>query len=168
MHFGSHLHNLLYVDAWKWKQHMPESIQVMHALNPHAMEATVVLELQNYVLWNAWWKEQVSCALRSFLLSDGIVSGIIWTHLHRQGNNPSTCPVCYQLLSSPKTSGPALESTQTSIHRVPGVIFREGKACRSWNWRLIPRLVSKLRMGWTTHPLPYMLSWSTQGRLYVY
>ena len=53
MHFGSHLHNLLYVDALKWKQHMQVSIQVRHVLNPRAMEATPVMELQNYVPLNA-------------------------------------------------------------------------------------------------------------------
>jgi len=53
------------------------------------------------------------------------------THLRRRGNNPSTCLVCYQLLSSLKTSGPALEPTQASIYKVQGVTFREGKADRS-------------------------------------
>jgi hypothetical protein len=60
IHFCSHLHNLLYVAALKWKQYMQPLFQVIRALNPLAMKATHVLELQNYVLLNAWWKEKGS------------------------------------------------------------------------------------------------------------
>lgn len=102
-----------------------------------------------------------------------IVSGIIWTHLRRRRNKQSTCPDCYKLLSSPKTSGPALESIQASIHRVPGLIFREGTAGRSWIWRLT--LLSSVEvknglnctsttlyafMAYTRATLPILTPWS--------
>ena len=65
---------------------MQPLFQVIRALNPLAMKATHVLELQNYVLLNAWWKEKVSQLHISVTpLPEVFVSGIILNVLERKG-----------------------------------------------------------------------------------